>query len=90
VFGADAEEEEFAHQYEHLDFYVVDSGFVVDLGVYSAPKQPHSPDQPRSFPIRDLTARIGTRGRMGIATRTKRHRCGDEEELPRGSKDLPG
>jgi hypothetical protein len=30
VFGADAEEQEFAHQYEHLDFYVVDSGFVVD------------------------------------------------------------
>src|SRR5690242_9734983 len=27
---------------------VVDSGFVVDLGVYSAPDQPHNPDLPRS------------------------------------------
>jgi len=35
VFGANAEEQKFVHQYEHLDFYAVDSGFVVDLGVYS-------------------------------------------------------
>jgi hypothetical protein len=28
---------------------MVDSGFVVDLGVYSAPNQPNSPDQPRSL-----------------------------------------
>src|SRR5690242_8307132 len=27
---------------------VVDSGFMVDLGVYSAPDQPHNPDPPRS------------------------------------------
>jgi hypothetical protein len=25
---------QLAHQYDHRDFYVVDSGFVVDLGVY--------------------------------------------------------
>jgi hypothetical protein len=28
---------------------MVDSGFEVDLGVYSAPNQPYSPDQPRSL-----------------------------------------
>src|SRR5207342_3071843 len=39
----------FAHQYEHRDFCVVDSGFVVDLGDYSAPDQPHNPNRPRSF-----------------------------------------
>src|SRR6185437_8058679 len=30
-------------------FSVVDPGFVVDLGVYSAPDQPHSPNPPRSL-----------------------------------------
>jgi hypothetical protein len=28
-------------------FNVVDPGFMVDLGVYRAPDQPHNPDQPR-------------------------------------------
>src|SRR5881396_3023042 len=31
---------------------MVVSGFVVDLGVYSAPNQPRSPFPPRSFPGR--------------------------------------
>jgi hypothetical protein len=30
-------------------FNVVDSGFMVNLGAYSAPNQPHNPNQPRSL-----------------------------------------
>jgi hypothetical protein len=30
VFGADAGEQKFAHRFERLDYYVADSGFVVD------------------------------------------------------------
>ena len=39
----------FAFVYDNLNFIVEDSGFVVDLGVYSAPKSPRSPFPPRSF-----------------------------------------
>jgi hypothetical protein len=37
VFGDLIEGKKFAHQYDGLDFYVVDSGFVVDLEAYSLP-----------------------------------------------------
>src|SRR5215469_7179054 len=39
----------FARQRDDLNFSVVDSGFVVDLGAYSAPNPPRSPFPPRSF-----------------------------------------
>jgi hypothetical protein len=50
--------QEFAHLRDGRHINVVDSGFVVDLGVYSAPNQPHSPDQPRYFMPRHTTGRL--------------------------------
>ena len=41
-----------------VTFNVVDSGFMVDLGVYRAPNQPNSPDQPRYFTPRHTTGRL--------------------------------
>jgi hypothetical protein len=47
--------QEFAHLRDGRHINVVDSGFVVDLGVYSAPNQPDSPNQPRYFTPRHTT-----------------------------------
>jgi hypothetical protein len=35
--------------FDLLHVNAVDLGYVVDLGVYRAPDQPHNPDQPRYF-----------------------------------------
>ena len=43
------QEQYFVYQYDGLNFFVEDLGFVVDLGAYSAPKSPRSPFLPRSF-----------------------------------------
>src|SRR5215831_912150 len=56
----------FAHRYDDLNFSVVDSGLMLDLGAYSAQNPPRSPFPPRSFMAAHNTERLSNTRRTGL------------------------